>query len=217
MRYLSLALVLIVCAFTLPAVIKTEYKDYSDKRIDLSLQVRPYANSDLLLTWQPEDGTDILGYEVQRHNAKREFETIGFVPALRGNKSREYRFVASPDDFKEQVYRLKKIKTNKSEQLSREVSFNIQSAIPFHHLKALVKKRIVEISFMNDSSREVSMRVINASGQHVFTALPQWLDEGECKVVWNRKNNEGARVPAGIYIIELQSENGKNRTEIDLK
>lgn len=217
MRYLSLALVLVVCAFALPAVIKTEYKDYSDDRIDLSLQVQPYANSDLLLTWQPEDSTDVLGYEVQRHNSKHEFETIGFVPTLRGNKNREYRFVDSPDYIKEQVYRLKKIKTNKSVQLSSEVSFNNQSVTPFHHLKVLVKKNTVEFSFKNYSSQEVSMSVINASGQNVFTKLPQWLDEGECKMVWNRKCNEGLQVPSGIYIIELQSENGKSRTEIELK
>jgi len=215
-RYVYLALLLIAFAFAVPASIKTAYKTYSDDRIDLSIEVKSYDDSAVLVTWEPEAKNDILGYEIQKHNEKGEFVAVGFVPALGGAKTTDYRFVDYLSSSGSQVYRLKRIKSDKSELLSREVAFDMQSDKQIWGLEAVENRNSVEISFTTFRSQEISFKILNAAGQKIDTILPQWVVEGKQTITWKHKEIDGQMLPAGCYVIVLQSENGAYKTEVFL-
>ncbi|MFQ5628473.1 MAG: hypothetical protein ACE5I1_06915 [bacterium] len=216
MRYVYLALLLIAFAFAVPASIKTAYKTYSGDRIDLSIEVKTYDDSAVLVAWEPEATNDILGYEVQSHNENGEFEAVGFVPALRGAKATDYKFVDYPTIEGDLVYRIKKIKTDNSELLSREIAFRKQSEKHIWGFEAVEHQNSVEISFTTFRSQEVSFKILNAAGQKIDVILPQWVEEGKQTITWNHKKGESNTAPAGSYIIVLQSEKGEFKTEIVL-
>ena len=215
-KYRYIVLLFLALAFTIPASIKTEYKDYSGDRVDLALQVKPYSDSALLLTWQPEGQQDVLGYEIERHNAEGQFVSAGFVPALRGSKTRNFQFVYYPESSGKQVYRLKKIKTDRSEILSREIIYRFQAESGIRNMQAVLKNGSVEIQFQNEVSQDINLTVLNASGQKISSSLPRWFEDGEQNLTWNYAQSD-QKLASGTYVLELHTGTGICKTELKIK
>lgn len=216
MKYRNIILVFLAIAFTIPASIKTEYKNYAGDRVDLSLRMKPYSDSAVLITWKPEGQRDVLGYEIERHDETGQFVTVGFVPALRGSKARKFQFIDYPATSGKQVYRLKKIKTDGSAVHSREDEFQFRTESGIRELQAVQKRGTLELQFQNEAPQEVSLVVFNASGQKVASILPQWFDNGPQKIVWNIAK-ESRKIANGTYIAELHGKAGIYKTEVKLE
>ncbi|MFQ5823053.1 MAG: FlgD immunoglobulin-like domain containing protein [bacterium] len=61
-----------------------------------------------------------------------------------------------------------------------------------------------EIRFFLDKIRNVELKVYNPLGQLVKTLVKNKISAGFHSVVWNGTNNNGIRMPSGIYIYSLE-------------
>lgn len=69
---------------------------------------------------------------------------------------------------------------------------------------ALPAGRGVEVSFTLAAAASVQAEVVNLAGRPIKTlAAGRDCDQGAQTVVWNRTNNQGARVPNGSYLVRL--------------
>ena len=68
------------------------------------------------------------------------------------------------------------------------------------------------ISFSFDNASKASLAVYNMQGQVIRILADQVFSSGKHEIAWDRKDDSGSEVSAGIYLVRLTSEKG-----IDLK
>ena len=61
------------------------------------------------------------------------------------------------------------------------------------------------ISFTLEQEGRVSLTVYDLRGRPVRTILDEVRDEGDHAVLWDGKNDDGARLPSGLYLYRLEA------------
>jgi len=64
------------------------------------------------------------------------------------------------------------------------------------------------IRFVLPSEARTSLRIYDATGRVIRTLADARLSAGIHDVVWNRRDDEGRRVSAGVYVVRLQTNQG---------
>jgi len=62
-----------------------------------------------------------------------------------------------------------------------------------------------EIAFSLSEASKVSLKIFNVLGQEVATLLNQSMSLGKHTLKWNATDENGMRVPAGVYFYQLQT------------
>jgi hypothetical protein len=74
----------------------------------------------------------------------------------------------------------------------------------------------VDIKYSLVNSENVSLKIYDVSGNLVSTLINNSQSAGEHNMLWNAKNTNGTKVPAGIYFYELKTPTEKIRNKIIL-
>jgi flagellar hook assembly protein FlgD len=57
------------------------------------------------------------------------------------------------------------------------------------------------------ANKKVTLQVFNIVGQRVATLLNGNIDSGRHEITWDSRNDQGTRLPSGMYFVVMQAEN----------
>lgn len=153
------------------------------------------ANRRVLLNWITDQEPDNLVFDIERKNFNGLFEKIGRVNS-KGINGGNYEFY---DDSPEEInfYRLKQINVDGSFTYSNIVKVELSNIFTLVVYPNPVKDQLtIE---MPEAYRKGTLRVINTTGEVVFTST---LNNTY------RKTIDVSNMPSGTYIIEVRSVTG---------
>ena len=63
----------------------------------------------------------------------------------------------------------------------------------------------------------MTLRVFDVTGRHVTTLLERSLEAGAHRTLWNARDNDGHKVPSGVYVYELAMGADEDRARSSLR
>ncbi len=77
-----------------------------------------------------------------------------------------------------------------------------------------VASNVVKITYTLENREKVSCQVYDATGRIVRTLQVQEQNAGKHTINWDRKDDNGLSVNAGVYFIKLETETGYSQAKV---
>lgn len=161
-------------------------------------------DNSVTLYWQVQGETSSTLYEIQRSSDGNDFDAIN---KIEGSFQTDYTFQdkAARQWQQELFYRIKAIELDNIQfspivsvtALSSNIDFPILNITPNPFEEALT----IHVSM--PSSKNISLDIFNPVGQHITSLINEELEEGQHFIHWEGKNNNGIKLPSGVYYIRL--------------
>ena len=176
--------------------------------VELSTFEASVKGNTVRLNWQTTSETNNFGFEVERSSREGVCNKIGFVKGQGTTTSAKvYGFVDENLETGRYYYRLKQIDLDGSFRYFRQIEvvvkvpdqFNLQQNYP-NPFNPKTK-----IKFSLQSNAFVDLSIINSLGQRIATLIRGYQSLGWKTVNWEGVDDNGMRIPSGIYFYCLTS------------
>jgi hypothetical protein len=178
------------------------------------------VNKGVELKWTTASQSNNAGFEVwraQENNSR--FELIADYksdPAIagEGNSSQEKEYIYIDADViagRTYTYKLSDVDYSGIRTYHNTLQVEVESMLKEFKLYANYPNPfnpLTKIRFYvpdNKAHHKVTIKVYNVIGQLVNTLLNEKLDGGEYTIDWNSENNQGIKLPSGIYFLEFKA------------
>ncbi|MEJ2194692.1 MAG: FlgD immunoglobulin-like domain containing protein [Ignavibacteriaceae bacterium] len=168
------------------------------------------ANSEsgeVTLNWSTSTETNNLGFQIERSDEHRNFESVGFVNGSgTTTESQEYTFVDKSVELGKYYYRLKQIDYDGSIDYSRVIEVSITAPMDYQLSQNFPNpfNPNTTIEFSIPINSVVVLTVFNLVGQEVVTLVNEEFGAGNYSVVWNGTDWKGSQVSSGVYLYEIK-------------
>jgi hypothetical protein len=165
--------------------------------------------SNVLLNWITATEVNNYGFEIERRMVNEEtWNKIGFIAgAGASNSPKDYSFSDKNITPGHYLYRLKQIDENGSFKYSYEVEVVVGSNPKQLFLSDAYPNPFnptTNIKFSVPEKSRITLKIYNLLGQEVETLFHGTLEPGEYQKVFHAE-----RMPSGIYVSVLESNNGR--------
>jgi hypothetical protein len=152
--------------------------------------------------WTVASEKNIVTYEIERSIDGKQFDKAGTVTA---NNTSSYNWIDVHPFTGTNYYRIRSVDVNGDYKLSSIVSVKLNGATEFSIYPNPVKDKKFQLSISNATSGRYTLRLINSSGQLLFSTTFDYTGGTLAK-----KIQLPSTVQAGIYQLEIINGNEKN-------
>ncbi|RJP73407.1 MAG: DUF4961 domain-containing protein [Ignavibacteriales bacterium] len=157
----------------------------------------------VLLKWETATETNNRGFEIQKSNNGKEFNTIGFVSG-NGTTSQKisYTFVDKAAQSGKFVYRLKQMDFSGAFEYSKSIEVDLSTPKEFSLLKNYPNpfNPTTNLSFALPVESEVTLSVYNSVGQLIKVVAQGKYSAGTQNVVFDASD-----LPSGTYLYSISA------------
>jgi hypothetical protein len=175
----------------------------------ISLQAKAISPTMVRLTWT--DLTNEEYYSLYRNGlllARLPKDTILYEDTFQLKANTKYQYLLKAYDAKNILIA--------SATATVELPVAKYKFVPYHNLFHPAKGEKVSIYYKIDSPTHVSIKIYNLAGELVKTLVDEDKAADQYWVYWYGKNDEGALCAAGVYIIQIKTDNFKDSKKIIL-
>jgi hypothetical protein len=154
-----------------------------------------YNSGKASLRWKLNGTDDVARYELERGNNASGFRTVATMSA----NGREYNHVDDLSAFtgSDAFYRVKLVRTNGSVSYSNIISLKLATITGLQLMPTVVQSNL-QVRFNNTRSQDVTIRVMNISGQAVMTQTSK-MSAGNASISLNGFE----RLTNGTYSVQV--------------
>lgn len=154
-----------------------------------------YNNGKASLRWKLNGTDDVARYELERGNNATGFRTVATLSA----NGREYNHVDDLSAFtgSDAFYRVKLVRTNGAVSYSNIISLKLATITGLQLMPTIVQSNL-QVRFNNTRSQDVTIRVMNITGQAVMTQTSK-LSAGNASISLNGFE----RLTNGTYSVQV--------------
>ncbi len=175
--------------------------------VELSLFTAKAMHNRILLQWQTLSETNNYGFEIEASDNGENYHTIAFVPGHgTTNQRQSYSHQHQPKRTGVLFFRLKQIDRDGSFSYSEPVTIEVKTAFQAQSNAYVLPnpaRQVVDLNFTTEQPLTATLSVYNLVGQKVYQTQLRAHNRGTHNFRWNAKNQNGQRVPAGVYLFRI--------------
>ncbi len=168
------------------------------------------------ITWRTESELNSAGFHVWRSLSEDDVYskiTTAIIPS-QGNTSVAQEYSYCDKNVESNVlywYKVEEISTDGKSKFFGPISVMGMKPIPENYGLAQNYPNPFNpetmIEFQLPENADVSIMIYNLLGQEVKTLVEEKMEAGYQKITWTGRDNNGVKVPSGMYIVQMQAGN----------
>ena len=178
----------------------------SEIPVELSSFMANTEKNTVNLFWRTESESNNFGFEIQRSEDNINFSKIVFIHGHGTTSSpHSYKYTDSSLAAGKFYYRLRQIDFDGTSNFSQvtEVTIYNPSKLMLHQNFPNPFNPTTNIQFTIPNAGSVTIDIYNFTGNLVRNLLNCYKPTGNFSIVWDGKNNDGARVSSGLYFCRM--------------
>ncbi len=185
--------------------------------VELASFTSQVIENDVTLYWITATESGNFGFEIQRSRDRKDYERIGFIAGNNTTSNpQNYQFVDRNPTAGCYFYRLKKIDLDGSFEYSNIIEANVGVPSSYNLSQNYPNpfNPVTNIDYEIPEGAVVRLEIYNLLGQLIRKLVDRKHIAGYYTVQWDGKNDKDIRVPSGVYIYSMQTENFRAKKKL---